>query len=83
VSTHGDNAREFELMVEAGMPALEAIRSATLNGAKLAGVQDTLGTIEPGKLADIVAVPDDPREDITTMMRVNFVMKDGKVYKHL
>jgi imidazolonepropionase-like amidohydrolase len=83
VSAHGDNAREFEYMVEAGMPALEAIRSATLNTAKLVGVEDTLGVIEAGKLADIVAVPDDPREDITTMMRVNFVMKDGKVYKHL
>ena len=83
VSAHGDNAREFEFMVEAGMPALEAIRSATLNTAKLAGVAETLGSIEVGKLADIVAVPDDPRDDITTMMRVNFVMKDGSVYKHL
>ena len=83
VSAHGDNAREFEFMVEAGMPALEAIRSATLNTAKLVGVAETLGSIEVGKLADIVAVPDDPRDDITTMMRVNFVMKDGSVYKHL
>ncbi len=81
VSSHGDNAKEFEYMVEAGMPALEAIQSATLNASKLADVADRLGTLEPGKLADIVAVPDDPRDDITTMMRVNFVMKDGVVYK--
>jgi imidazolonepropionase-like amidohydrolase len=83
VSAHGDNAREFEYMVEAGMPALEAIRSSTLYSAKLAGVEETLGSVEVGKLADIVAVPDDPRDDITTMMRVNFVMKDGLVYKHV
>ncbi len=81
VSAHGENAREFQYMVEAGMPALEAIRSATLYSARLAGVQDTLGSIEAGRLADIVAVPDDPREDITTMMRVHFVMKDGAIYK--
>lgn len=81
VSAHGENAREFQYMVEAGMPALEAIRSATLYSARLAGVQDTLGSIEAGRLADIVAVPDDPREDITTMMRVHFVMKDGVIYK--
>lgn len=65
------------------MPVLEAIRSSTLYSAKLAGVEATLGSVEVGKLADIVAVPDDPRDDITTMMRVNFVMKDGLVYKHV
>jgi len=81
VSAHGENAREFQYMVEAGMPALEAIRSATLYSARLAGVEDTLGSVEAGRLADIVAVPDDPREDITTMMRVHFVMKDGVIYK--
>ncbi|MEJ2531999.1 MAG: amidohydrolase family protein [Halioglobus sp.] len=81
VSPHGDNAREFSFMVEAGMPALEAIRSATINAAQLAGVEASLGRIEPGMLADIIAVPDDPREDISTMMRVNFVMKDGIIYK--
>lgn len=81
VSAHGDNGQEFALMVEAGMPVLEAIQSATLNASKLAGVEKTLGTIEPGKLADIVAVPGDPAEDITLMTRVNFVMKDGVIYK--
>ena len=63
------------------MPALEAIRSATLYSARLAGVEDTLGSVEAGRLADIIAVPDDPSEDITTMMRVHFVMKDGVIYK--
>ena len=68
-------------MVEAGIPPLETIQMATLNTAKLAGVEDRLGVIEAGKLADIVAVPEDPRDDITTMTRVQFVMKDGVVYK--
>jgi imidazolonepropionase-like amidohydrolase len=81
VSAHGDNGQEFALMVEAGMPPLAAIRAATLDAATLAGVVDRLGTIEPGKLADIVAVPRDPTEDIRTMERVSFVMKDGVVYK--
>lgn len=81
VSAHGDNAREFEYMVEAGMPPLAAIRAATLAGATLLGVADTLGTLEPGKLADIVAVPADPTADISVMSRVSFVMKDGKIYK--
>jgi imidazolonepropionase-like amidohydrolase len=81
VSPHGANAREFQFMIEAGMPALDAIRSATLHAAQLAGVESSLGRIEPGKLADIIAVPEDPRADITTMMRVSFVMKDGIIHK--
>lgn len=81
VSAHGDNGYEFVLMVRAGMPPLEAIQSATLSGSRLADVEDTLGTIEPGKLADIIAVPGDPSEDISLMTRVNFVMKGGEVYK--
>jgi imidazolonepropionase-like amidohydrolase len=81
VSAHGDNAREFAYMVKGGMPALEAIRAATLSAATLLGVEDQLGTLESGKLADIVAVPEDPTQDITTMQRVNFVMKDGVIYK--
>jgi imidazolonepropionase-like amidohydrolase len=68
-------------MVEGGMPALETIRAATLYGATVMGWADRLGTIEAGKLADIVAVPGDPAKDITVMMRVSFVMKDGAVYK--
>ncbi len=81
VSAHGDNAQEFELMVAAGMPPLEAIRSATLYGAQLVGIEDKAGTLEPGKWADIVAVPGNPVDDISLMTKVNFVMKDGTVYK--
>jgi imidazolonepropionase-like amidohydrolase len=81
VSAHGDNALEFEYMVEAGMPVLEAIQSATLSGAQLLGIEDRLGTLEPGKLADVVAVRDDPRNDVTTLRRPSFVMKQGSIYK--
>ncbi|MEP5568946.1 MAG: amidohydrolase family protein [Halioglobus sp.] len=81
VSAHGDNAMEFQLMVEAGMPVLEAIRSATVSAAKLTRTDDRLGRVKSGYLADIVAVPDDPREDVSTMTRVSFVMKDGKIFK--
>lgn len=80
VSIHGLNAIEFELMVEAGMPPLEAIRSATLNAADLLGVNN-LGSIEEGMLADIIAVNEDPLKNISTLRTVVFVMKDGKVYK--
>ena len=81
VAPHGDNAREFQYMVEGGMPALEAIRAATLNGATVMGMAERIGTVEAGKLADIVAVPGDPARDITVMMHVSFVMKDGVIYK--
>jgi imidazolonepropionase-like amidohydrolase len=79
---HGKNAREFELMHEAGMPALEAIRSATLNAADLLGQSDKLGTIEPGKAADIIAVEGNPAETIQSMSKVKFVMRDGTVVKN-
>jgi imidazolonepropionase-like amidohydrolase len=81
VSAHGDNAREFGYMVQAGMPALAAIRSATLDAATLLGQESRLGTVEAGKLSDIVAVPGDPVKDISLMTRVSFVMKNGVVYK--
>jgi len=81
VSAHGDNGQEFALMVAGGMPPLEAIRAATLEGATLLGVQDRLGTLEPGKLADVVAVSRDPTEDIRVMEQVGFVMKEGVIYK--
>ncbi|MCU7553581.1 amidohydrolase family protein [Alteromonas sp. ASW11-19] len=81
VSAHGDNAQEFALMVEAGMPAAAALRSATVATADLLGVADKLGTLEAGKLADIIAVSGDPLEDITSMEKVSFVMKDGTIYK--
>lgn len=81
VSRHGENAREFELMVRAGMSPEEAIRSATVIGAQNIRMEDELGTIEEGKLADIIAIQGDPYDDITlTESAVSFVMKDGQVY---
>jgi imidazolonepropionase-like amidohydrolase len=82
VSAHGDNGQEFALMVEAGMSEMDAIRSATYNTAKLLKVDDTLGTVEVGKLADFVAVKGNPLDDIALLENIAFVMKDGKVYKH-
>jgi imidazolonepropionase-like amidohydrolase len=79
VPAHGQNAREFQLMVEAGMPAMEAIKAATSAPAKFLGID--LGTVTNGKVADLVAVPGDPLTDITAMQRVSFVMKDGVVYR--
>ena len=81
VSAHGDNAHEFEYMVEAGMPALEAIKAATVVPARFMDMSDRLGTFAPNRLADLVAVPGDPLADITAMQPVRFVMKDGTVYK--
>lgn len=81
VSPHGENAREFGFMVEAGMPRLEAIRAATITNASVLGMTDLIGNIEAGKLADIIAVEGNPLTDITTLERVVFVMKDGVVYK--
>lgn len=81
VSPHGDNAKEFIYMAEAGMPAMEAIRSATATSAEMLGISDMLGSIEAGKLADIIAVQDNPLEKIETMLEVKFVMKEGKVHK--
>ena len=81
VYAHGKNWLEFVYMTEAGMPALEAIRAATMNGAELIGISDKTGSIEKGKLADIIAVDGDPQKDIQSMGRVKMVMKDGVVYK--
>ena len=80
VSPHGENAREFVLMVEAGMPASYALQSATIYAAEVLGVDDQ-GVIEVGKRADIVAVPGDPIADIGQTLKVDFVMKDGAIYK--
>ena len=81
VSVHGENAHEFELMVEGGMPPMEAIQSATLQASRLLKVEDILGTLEAGKLADVVAVDGDPLENISAMKKVVFVMKEGQVYR--
>ena len=69
------------LMVAGGMPPLETIRAATIVAAELLGVEDELGSVEPGKIADLVAVPGDPLSDISLMESVSFVMKEGVVYK--
>ncbi len=81
VYPHGQNAHEFELMVKAGMPTAFVIQAATTHAAKLLKHDKDLGSIEAGKFADIIAVQGDPLADITLMMKVNFVMKAGVVYK--
>ena len=78
---HGTQAREFILMVKYGMSPLAAIQAGTLNGAKLLGWQDRIGTLKPGYQADIVAVPGDPLEDISALEKVSFVMKAGVIYR--
>jgi imidazolonepropionase-like amidohydrolase len=81
VSRHGKNAREFGLMVEAGMTPEEAIRSATIIGSQNVSMEDKIGSIEEGKLADIVAVDGNPFEDVTLLENsIAFVMKDGEVH---
>jgi imidazolonepropionase-like amidohydrolase len=78
---HGTQAREFRMMVDYGMKPIEAIRAATLRAAELIRMERQVGSIEPGKFADIVAVEGDPLADIDALSRVRFVMKGGQVYK--
>ncbi len=81
ISKHGTNAQEAVLMVEAGMPAMQVIKSATVNTADLLDMSDSIGTIEVGKSADVIAVNKSPLKDIKQLLDVNFVMKQGKIYK--
>lgn len=81
VFIHGNNAKEFEYMVEAGMPPMEALMSALMTNAKLLGMDTQIGSLEAGKLADIIAVDENPAQNIKTLQAVRFVMKDGKIYK--
>jgi imidazolonepropionase-like amidohydrolase len=81
VSKHGRNADEFELMVKHGMTPATAIEAATVNAADLLGLGNEIGTLEPGKAADIIAVSGDPLQDVTVLKDVDFVMKGGKVHK--
>jgi imidazolonepropionase-like amidohydrolase len=81
VYPHGENAHEFELMVGAGMPAMFTLQAATISAAQLLRHEKDLGSVTAGKIADVVAVPGNPVEDISVMKRVSFVMKDGVVYK--
>lgn len=82
VFPHGLNAKEFKLMTDLGMPPIEALRSATANAAELLGIAPKVGTLEKGKLADIIAIPGDPTSDITATERVSFVMKEGKIIRN-
>ena len=81
VSAHGENARDFALLVEAGMTPMQAIRTATVGAATHLGKEDLLGSIEPGKVGDLIAVDGDPLADVTQLEDVDFVMKEGIVYK--
>lgn len=79
VSKHGDNAREFKLMVDNGMPAIEAIRAATVHAADLLGESDNLGSLSTGKFADLVAVKGNPLDDISILETIDFVMQGGEI----
>lgn len=81
VYPHGDNVRELELMVDYGMPAVDAVKAATSVNARLFGIDDRVGTIEKGRLADLVAVDGDPTTDIRALRRVRLVMKDGVIVR--
>jgi len=81
VFPHGENAKEFTYMVEAGWTAMFSIQSATITNAMLLDMKNELGQIKEGYLADIIAVNADPTEDISTLENVAFVMKNGVIYK--
>jgi imidazolonepropionase-like amidohydrolase len=81
VYPHGDNAKQFVTMTKFGMTPAQVLRTATFNSADLIGHSKDVGTIEPGKFADIIAVSGDPLQDISIMQNVGFVMKGGVIYK--
>ena len=82
VFPHGQNAKEFKLMVDLGMAPIDALKAGTSNDADLFGIAQKVGTLEKGKLADIIAMPGDPTTDITATEHVSFVMKDGKIIRN-
>jgi len=82
VYPHGDNARQFAYMVKYGMTPIEAIQAATTQAAELLGLADRVGSVEPGKLADLIATRDDPLTDVRALERVVFVMKGGRVVRN-
>src|ERR1700751_603115 len=82
VYPHGQNAKEFKLMVDLGMKPIDALKSATANDAELLGIGQKVGTLEKGKFADVIAMPGDPTSDITATERVSFVMKEGKIIRN-
>ena len=81
VYPHGENAHEFELMVQAGMPTMFVLEAATRSASQLLKRDKDIGSVSPGKFADVIAVPSDPLENISVMKQVSFVMKEGVVYK--
>src|SRR5215472_6204771 len=81
VFPHGQNAKEFKLMVDLGMAPIDALKSATSTDAELLGIRQKVGTLEKEKLADVIAMPGDPTADITATERVSFVMKEGKIIR--
>jgi imidazolonepropionase-like amidohydrolase len=81
VFPHGQNAKEFKLMVDLGINPIDALKSATANDAELLGITQKVGTLEKGKLADVIAMPGDPTTDITATERVSFVMKEGRIIR--
>jgi imidazolonepropionase-like amidohydrolase len=81
VCAFGQNGREFNLMVQNGMTPMQAIQSATVAGADLLGITDKVGSIKPGKLADLIAVRGDPLSNVRLLEDVRFVMKQGEIYK--
>lgn len=81
IYTWGDNAGDFIEYVERGMSQSDAIQTATVNAARMLGLENKLGSIEPGKKADIIATASSPLTDISELMRIHFVMRDGMVYK--
>ena len=82
VYPHGRNAEQFSFMKKAGMKEIDIIKSATITGAELLRVEDKLGSLEKGKLADIIAVKGNPLINIKLLENIPFVMKEGKIYKH-
>src|SRR5438874_1723219 len=82
VFPHGQNAKEFKLMVDLGMAPVDTLRAATSSDAELLGISEKVGTLEKGKLADVIAMPGDPTVDITATERVSFVMKEGKIIRN-
>jgi imidazolonepropionase-like amidohydrolase len=81
VSPHGENANEFVEYVNAGMSEMEALMAGTVNAAEAGGVADRVGSLEAGKAADIVAMADNPLDDISAVLLVHFVMRDGVVFR--